>query len=83
MKVLGIDVREPLEQARAFAEEKGIKYTVLLDTDASVAKRLGVSGIPAYIVIDREGIVRHRSVGSLDGCKDALDRFVKDAGKEG
>ena len=76
-----MDVLEPLEDARAFARKNGLGYTILMDADAQVAKRLGISPIPVYIVVDKEGMVQYHSVGSLGGCEDVLNRLVREAGK--
>ena len=47
VKVLALDVQEPPESARAFAQEKKLVYTVLWDEDGSVARGLGCPQFPS------------------------------------
>jgi peroxiredoxin len=44
----------------AFAREKGIDYTVLLDPDNAVASQYGVAGIPANILIGSDGVIKYK-----------------------
>ncbi len=37
--------------------------------DPPVAQRFGVSGIPTYIILDREGEIRFRHVGPVSALK--------------
>ena len=58
---------------------------MLVDEGAEVAKSLGVSGIPAHFILDRDGKVRYSHVGRIKGHEEALDQLVKEmqAGKKG
>ena len=49
------------------------KYTfhVLLDNDNKVVEQFKVEGIPTKFVIDKEGLIRFKSVG-FDGSDDKL-----------
>ena len=45
------------EEARRFCELWSVGGTVLLDSDASLANRLGVRGVPTNIFVDADGTV--------------------------
>ena len=55
LKVMTVDVGESLETVRAFAEKKGIKYDVLLDTKSEVARLYNVTGIPDNFFFKKNG----------------------------
>jgi peroxiredoxin len=53
--IFGVNVGESKATARAFAESHDINYPVLLDRQSKVADRYGVSGIPFFVLISRDG----------------------------
>lgn len=60
--VLGIN-SEPAVAARQFVRDQGYTFTTLIDEGGEVSARYRVRGIPATVIIDREGIVRSYTVG--------------------
>lgn len=74
LAILALDIREPLDKVRAFADKKGITYTVLLDSDGTVAAHYGVRGIPTNIFIDKNGEILYR--GSLD--REKVESLLKE-----
>lgn len=53
------------EEVRAFAEEFGINYPIVID-DGTVAQKYGpIAGIPTTFLVDREGHVRLQAMGQL------------------
>ncbi|MBI2166901.1 MAG: TlpA family protein disulfide reductase [Candidatus Omnitrophica bacterium] len=55
LQILAVNVQEPAERVRAFAEKEGIRYPVVLDQEAEVAVQYGLVGVPASILIARGG----------------------------
>jgi cytochrome c biogenesis protein CcmG/thiol:disulfide interchange protein DsbE len=51
------------EVVHRFAEQVGITFPILLDPEAGVAERYGVTGFPETFVIDRSGQVIHHTIG--------------------
>ena len=62
-------------KVKRFAEPL-ISYTVLLDGGTQV-QAYDVSGIPYTYYIDREGIIRHRSVGFGPGDEVRIEENIK------
>jgi len=60
--ILSIDVRETPELVSKFAVDHGINYVTLLDEKGLTADAYGVTGIPDNFLVDREGIIRSRSI---------------------
>ncbi|HEY6465919.1 MAG TPA: hypothetical protein VIY69_08000, partial [Candidatus Acidoferrales bacterium] len=46
--------------------QAGLNYTVVLDTDGSIAKRYALFGMPVTYLIDRDGKVSAASVGIVN-----------------
>lgn len=55
LQLLAINVQEPAGRVRAFAEKRGIRYPILLDSEAEVAHQYGLVGIPASVLIAKGG----------------------------
>ena len=55
-RVVLVNIREKKEDVKAFLSRfNGKPFTVLLDDQGALASDCRVTGIPAYIVIDRDG----------------------------
>jgi peroxiredoxin len=61
--VLGIDDEDPKEQ-RAFLESFGYSFSSLIDADGKVKTLYNVEGIPATILVDRQGKIKTYDVGT-------------------
>jgi len=60
LKILAVDIGENRKKAASFATAQGINYTVLLDTENRVAEQYGIMGIPANVLIDKDGVIKYR-----------------------
>lgn len=63
LAILAVNVMQPPETARKFAEQLGISYEVLLDRQGEVLRRYQVMGLPMTFIVDRQGVTRTRIVG--------------------
>lgn len=63
--VLGVDVQEGFEQARAILELFHARYPAVLDANGEVSLRYGLRGLPTTFVISRDGIVLASRAGEL------------------
>ena len=73
LQILAVNVQEPAERVRAFAEKEGIRYPVVLDPEAEVAAQYGLVGVPASILIARGGRILYYGF-ALPGHVDQLIR---------
>ncbi len=71
--VIGIDVDDPPDKARAYAKAKGLSYPIVIDP-GEASKRYGVDKLPSLVVIDREGRVAGYFSGVVDEA--SLDEIV-------
>jgi peroxiredoxin len=75
----------PAEVARN-AENLKMSYPVLLDTDGTVAERMGATHAPSVFILDRSGVLRYRGAidnnrmpgqgGRVAYAEDALDALL-------
>jgi len=63
--VLAVNELEETEQVIAHVRTHGHTFPVVMDHDNRVANQYGVVGLPASFLVDRQGIVREKIVGSL------------------
>ena len=63
LAVLAVNLEEATEVVSAFMEQMEYTLPVVLDRTGEVAGRYGVSGIPHYVLIDRDGVVQYEWMG--------------------
>ena len=67
LEILGLSVDQmPAAQVRAWSEKAGINYPVAMATQRIIADYRPGQYIPATIIIDRQGRIRHRHVALMD-----------------
>ena len=63
--LLAIDVQEPVDAVRAYAQKYGLTYTIGLDVTGAIFRTYQVYGLPTQSLIDREGVIRGRYFGPM------------------
>lgn len=63
--VLGLNLQEPREQVRRFAEDYGATFPIVIDVDGDVVSQYRLLGLPTTWFIDSEGVLRAQQVGVL------------------
>jgi thiol-disulfide isomerase/thioredoxin len=63
--VVGIDVKESPDKARAFRERHAIPFPIALDDTGSVFRTLGFKALPTHVFFDSLGRITCISVGDL------------------
>lgn len=78
--VVGIDIQDRDEAARAFLAEFGHSFPNAPDPAGRVAVDYGVYGVPETFFIDRKGRVRFKQVGALTDelARERLDTLLKE-----
>ncbi len=75
--VYAVNLRERPEQIRSFLTKQKLELPVALDSDATVADRYKVSGIPQTVLVDAQGVVQAVHVGYLGRVKKNLGGQLK------
>ena len=75
--VIGINYNEDYDRVKKFISEKGVTFTILIDSDLKVSMDYGVIGLPVTFFIDREGRIKEKFKGELNKklIEDILNRF--------
>ena len=74
--VLGVNVRETPSRVRRYVESTGLGFPVLLDPQAELAKRFGVTAFPTTLLIAPDGQIRWRVVGEVDWAGAEAGRWI-------
>jgi thiol-disulfide isomerase/thioredoxin len=75
--VLGVNVDDPPDVARAYAAQKGLSYPIVMDDGRDGSIRYGVDKLPSLIVINKEGNVVAFLTGIVDEA--SLDDVISAA----
>ena len=74
--VLALNVGEKKYQVRRFVGLVDFTLPVLLDTDRRVFRAWGVETLPTSFLVDPEGHIRYRTVGSPDWEEAGIDALI-------
>jgi peroxiredoxin len=80
--LLGVNIDEDPATARALAGKLGLKFPVLLDTDRKVVGAYDLNAMPATVLIDRDGRVRHLHRGYREGVEVTYEQQLRELLKE-
>jgi len=64
VQFIGLDVNESADKVKAFVEALGVNYIIGFSTPEIESKFGGITGLPTTFIIDREGRVVERIIGS-------------------
>ena len=76
LMVIGINVRETATRVRRYVESTGLGFPVVLDPQAEMAKRYGVTAFPTTLLIAPDGRVRWRVLGEVDWSGAEAGRWI-------
>lgn len=66
--VLGVNLQERADHAAQYAAGLGVTFPVLLDQDGQVTNHhYQATGMPASIIVDRQGVIFYRHLGPMSG----------------
>ena len=65
LRIVAVNIGESASQAKAFMDEFGFEFQVLLDSDTRIAAAYNIRGIPTTFFIDRDGVIRDIRVGTF------------------
>jgi peroxiredoxin len=80
--LLGVNIDDDPRAAADLATKLGVHFPVLLDTDKKVSRAYDMSAMPATLLIDRDGRVRHIHRGYRDGVERTYEEQVRGLLKE-
>ena len=66
LEILAVNSGENRQQVQTFMREYGFSFPALLDGDRKVSNAYGIQAIPTSYLIDRDGMIVARLVGSIN-----------------
>ncbi|MDR2143927.1 MAG: TlpA family protein disulfide reductase [Treponema sp.] len=66
LEILAVNIQEQKTDVEVFMRRNKLSFPVVLDEDGRIARQYGVMGIPTSYVLDRQGRVILRLVGSIN-----------------
>jgi peroxiredoxin len=66
LEILAVNIQETGGEVLAFMGGNGLSFPAVLDRDGRVSASYGVQAIPSSFIINREGKIIARVVGSID-----------------
>ena len=73
-EVLAVEAGQPEEEVRAFVEEQGLGFIILLDPENQSLVTFQHSSLPNSFVIDRRGHLRLAWLGAINGP--TLEKYI-------
>jgi cytochrome c biogenesis protein CcmG/thiol:disulfide interchange protein DsbE len=68
IKLIGLNYRDNLSNAKKFINELGNPYTqILIDSDGTLAVEFGAYGVPETLIIDKHKKIIKKFVGPING----------------
>ena len=77
INIVGVNAGEAVAVAQRAATEMAIRWPVVMDSDGSIQSLYNVSGIPLVVVLDANGLVRHRNNGMPSNIHRLLDGLMQ------
>ena len=75
---VAVNLEESEERIQEFLDRQNLAPRVALDRGSVIAKRFGVTGIPHSVMLGKDSVVKHVTVGFKDGIgKKTRDRIIK------
>ena len=73
-ELVSIYVAESPKKVASFVEKYALPYTILVDSEASVARTYGIRGVPTKIVVAKSGLI---SCWQCASAEDKIDELLK------
>jgi len=75
--VLGVNVEEQVDNAKAFLADRPVDFPILLDSSNQISKLYDVIAMPSTVVIDRDGNIRFIHHGYQSGDEAKYREMIK------
>lgn len=74
-EMLAVYVNESPARVASFASKNALPYPILVDSDAAVARNYGIRGVPAKILVRKDGTVGCWPCADVEG---SIQEFLKE-----
>jgi len=81
-RLLGVNIDDRPDAARAMAKNLGISFPVLFDSEKRVSRLYDVNAMPSTVLIDRDGKVRYIHLGYRAGYETRYEAQIRELLKQ-
>jgi len=74
VRFVGVNLNDPVDVARKFADRYGVTYDLVFDNNGNLARELGVATAPVTLFVDQNGTIVDQVAGELQES-DLADRL--------
>lgn len=74
LRVVSVTREDEGDAVATAARQHGMDYPAFLDVDGAWSRAAGLRGIPAFVVVDKQGRLAYRHAGALEEGSDAFAR---------
>jgi thiol-disulfide isomerase/thioredoxin len=78
LAIISIDLKEGVDQVKAFFQKLGLSFPSLLDPNGVVFRDYLVAGMPTTYLIDRDGTMVARGVGGRDWTRPEALQLIQE-----
>jgi peroxiredoxin len=78
LAIISIDLKEGVDQVKAFFQKHGLSFPSLLDPNGVVFRDYLVAGMPTTYLIDRDGTMVARGVGGRDWTRAEALKLIQE-----
>ena len=78
LEMLAVNIMEQKAEVLGFMEENGLSFPAALDIDGRVSNSYGIQSIPTTFIINREGNIVLRLVGSIDWDRPEIHAAIEE-----
>nr|WP_279342452.1 TlpA disulfide reductase family protein [Geotalea sp. SG265] len=75
LAILAINERDSGKEVESYAKNNGVTFTMLSDDNSAIFKRYHGLGFPTIFILDRNGIIREKILGSIQVPK--LEKLIQ------
>lgn len=76
-QLLAVETSNRPEMARAFAEEAGATWPILVDDSRMSGEKFGIRAVPTNLFIDREGRIVFSVIGFREGDEADYEAMIR------
>lgn len=77
---IGVDMESNIAAAQAFRQDLAVAYPTVVDGDGGIAAAYAVTAPPTLIIVNRDGRIDQRLLGTTTGVASRLDSLLRSSG---
>ncbi len=72
---VNVAINESVKKAKRYVKKLNLTFPNIYDQNNSVLTSYRVAGTPAFFILDKEGVIRHKGIYAPDNIENILKRL--------